>query len=176
MAKCKGFKVTEVQIEHAPRRYGTSRYRLLRHRGLIDIVSLMAVNTSLRPFHLFCEAAAACWFLALMALAGWAGIALYAPADSMWTRIVEPLAGLLGTGAFFLGMILPLLGFQFEVTASRIQDAPWRDGLIKEKMEARVGPIVKRTESDDEDGSPAPFSRAEVEARRVSRMKEATAA
>jgi glycosyltransferase involved in cell wall biosynthesis len=51
-----GHKITEIKIEHAPRKYGKSKYRLLRYRGLLDIISFMASTaTRWRPFHVFFE-------------------------------------------------------------------------------------------------------------------------
>ena len=54
MAQNLGFAVTEVPISHAPRKHGVSKYRLLRHRGLLDIISLTSTLAyRVRPFHIF---------------------------------------------------------------------------------------------------------------------------
>jgi hypothetical protein len=139
IASSRGFAVTELPVPHARRRFGSSRYHLLRHRGLLDIVALVAGNTTQsRPFHIFSEAAAFCWLLAAVALAGWVALTMYVPGDSLAYRLAGPLVGLLGIGAVFLGLMLPLIGFQLEITAGRLQDGRWRQGLLKRKLDAKV--------------------------------------
>jgi glycosyltransferase involved in cell wall biosynthesis len=136
----KGGKVTEIPVPHCPRKYGQSRYRLLRHRGLLDIIALVAGNaTQLRPFHVFCEAAIAFWVVAAAALAGWVGLTIWGVDEALWMRLLRPLVAMLGAGSVFVGTILPLFGFQMEVTSGRHQDAGWRRALLKERIEARVG-------------------------------------
>jgi hypothetical protein len=136
----KGGKVTEIPVPHCPRKHGQSRYRLLRHRGLLDIIALVASNaTQLRPFHVFCEVAMLFWLAAAVALAGWAGLTVWGTDASLWMRLVRPLVAVLGVGSAFVGTVLPLFGFQMEVTSGRHQDAGWRRGLLKERVEARVG-------------------------------------
>ncbi len=140
IAASQGFKVAEVPVTHSQRRFGCSRYGLLRHRGLLDIIALVASNaTQLRPFHIFCEAAIICWALALAALVGGIGLSAYAPAESFGYRVVMLLVGLFGVGAALLGLLLPLFGFQLEITTGRLQDAGWRDRLLKEKLEGEIG-------------------------------------
>jgi len=140
MAAGRGFKITEIPVTHSPRRFGRSRYRLLRHRGMLDIVALAAGNaTQWRPFHVFCEAAIICWLLAIVALAVWVGLTLRVPEGSLGHLLAKPLVGLFGVGAAVLGMVLPLFGFHLEITGCRLQDADWRNGLLKERINAKVG-------------------------------------
>lgn len=135
----KGGRVTEIAVPHCPRRYGGSRYRLLRHRGLLDIIALVAGNaTRSRPFHVFCETAIVFWLMAMVSLAGWIGLTVWGPEEAVWLRIARPLVALAGVGAAFVGTILPLFGFQMEVTAGRHQNTTWRRALLKEQVEARV--------------------------------------
>lgn len=54
LAHMEGFTVAEVPVEHAPRKYGKSKYPLFRARGLWDILSLSVMRSlTLRPFHFF---------------------------------------------------------------------------------------------------------------------------
>lgn len=149
IASSSGFRVTELPVSHARRRFGSSRYRLLRHRGLLDVIALAAGSTTQsRPFHIFSEAALFCWLLAAAALAGWAALTVYAPVDSLTYRLAGPLVGLLGVCAVFLGLMLPLVGFQLEMIAGRFQGERWRTGLLKEKLEARVSDYGPRRDPE----------------------------
>ena len=132
LATLQGFKITEVPVEHDERKVGTSRYRLIRHRGILDVVALMAINTSqTRPFHFFCELAFLFWGLAgvafglwiLLAFGVWGGEANY------WHTIGTLLGGL-GTWAAFVGTVLPLFGLFLEMEARRFQDIVWRRRLV----------------------------------------------
>ncbi len=134
----KGGTVTEIPVPHCPRRYGNSRYRLLRHRGLLDIVAVAAANaTQSRPFHVFCETAILFWLLAAMALASWIGLTVFGDEHATWVKVIRPLVALAGLGAAFLGTVLPLCGFQMEVAGGRHQNAIWRRSLLKERIESR---------------------------------------
>lgn len=135
-----GFKVTEVPVTHAPRKFGRSKYRLLRHRGLLDIIALIATRTTqIRPFHVFSEMGILFWIAAFVALLAWAALTAWSPVSGMAFQLLRPLVGVLGMGAAFLGIMLPLLGFHLEVTTSQLQDERWRAGLLKEQLDTRTG-------------------------------------
>ena len=55
LAHWKGYRVTEVQVTHHPRRFGASKYGARRlARGYIDFLSVLFLTTYLkRPMHLF---------------------------------------------------------------------------------------------------------------------------
>jgi glycosyltransferase involved in cell wall biosynthesis len=55
LAHWKGYRVTEVQVTHRPRRFGSSKYGARRlARGYIDFLSVLFLTTYLkRPMHLF---------------------------------------------------------------------------------------------------------------------------
>ena len=55
LAHWKGYRVTEEQVTHQPRRYGTSKYGARRlARGYIDFLSVLFLTSYLnRPMHLF---------------------------------------------------------------------------------------------------------------------------
>ncbi|HNQ22743.1 MAG TPA: glycosyltransferase family 2 protein [Phycisphaerae bacterium] len=139
IAAGQGFRVGEVPVEHCGRRFGRSRYRLLRHRGLLDIVAVLASNaTQLRPFHVFSELALACWLVAVVALVGWLTLTVGVDPGALAARVCTPLVGMVGVGAALLGLLLPLFGFLLEMTACRVQDPHWREQLVKERVEADV--------------------------------------
>ena len=132
LAILQGFRVTETPVEHDERRVGTSRYRLIRHRGILDVIALMAINTSqTRPFHFFCELAFLFWGLAAVAFGLWIPLAMgiWGGEENYW-RIIGTMLGGLGTWAGFVGTVLPLFGLFLEMEARRFQDAVWRRRLI----------------------------------------------
>jgi hypothetical protein len=136
-----GFRAAEVPVDHAPRRFGNSKYKLLRHRGLLDIVALVAGQaTRLRPFHVFCELAIGAGAVALLSLIGWAALTVGVPAESWLHRLGGPLTAVVGLGAAWLTITLPLFGFLMEAITCRIQDAPWRGRLLKEHWDAELEP------------------------------------
>jgi len=55
LAAWKGFKISEVEVQHRPRRYGRSRYGMNRaFRGFFDLLTVMALTRySQKPLHLF---------------------------------------------------------------------------------------------------------------------------
>lgn len=134
IAELKAFKTIEVPVEHKDRKHGQSRYRLLRHRGFLDIVVLFIMNASeSRPFHFFSELAFIFWSLAALCLFGWIGVVFATTPDSGHAiRIAGTLLGGIGTWAGFVGTILPLFGFFLEFEARRLQNAEWRLRLVKD--------------------------------------------
>ena len=55
VAQWKGFKVTELSVDHQPRRYGKSKYGAERFlRGFFDLVTVMILTKyQRRPLHFF---------------------------------------------------------------------------------------------------------------------------
>ena len=134
LAELRAYRTGEVAVEHDVRRAGKSKYPVLRYRGILDIIALIAMSSSqTRPFHFFCELAFGFWILALVTFAGWATLALgvWGGITQPW-RVVGTLLGGLGTWSAFVGTVLPLFGFFLEVEARRLQDSVWRRRLVKE--------------------------------------------
>jgi len=55
LARWKGFRVTEIKVEHHPRRHGVSKYGMERFtRGFLDLLTVLFLTRYLkRPLHLF---------------------------------------------------------------------------------------------------------------------------
>lgn len=71
LAHLNGFRVTEVDIENAPRRYGLSKFPTMRYEGLFDLLTILfTYNYRLRPLHFFAK-------LSLLLLVPGIGIVLY---------------------------------------------------------------------------------------------------
>jgi glycosyltransferase involved in cell wall biosynthesis len=139
IASINGFRVTEIPVSHAERKYGDSRYRLFRHRGLLDIISLAAISaTQYRPFHIFIELAALASAFFLLALAGWCVWRFVAPPVSLAARIGSVLLVLCGIWAALVGTVLPLFGFMLDIVGSQHQDASWRAALRKQTIPPEV--------------------------------------
>jgi len=138
LATFSGFRVGEVRIEHAERKYGVSKYHLMRHRSLLDIVAVAASQaTQLRPFHVFVEWAVILSALALLGFAGWLVLMIMPPADTELMRIITRLLGLATAWVILLATILPFVGFILDVTTSRAQNSTWRRRLVKIVVDGR---------------------------------------
>lgn len=119
-----GFKVDEVPVGHKDRKHGDSRYNLVRLRGLLDIITVMASNTSqLRPFHVLTEISVVFWLLAILFFGGWRYLGGSEMAVGSWGAALC----VIGMGwAVLMGSLLPLIGFLLEVLTSFSQDHQWR--------------------------------------------------
>ena len=130
LAHSRGFRVTEVEVAHEPRRHGASRYRSERIlQGLLDLaVILFLVRQEGRPARLFAGAGAAlgalgfgiCAFIAYLRLA-------YGTIGSRY-----PLLGLglvlmvVGVQLFSLGLFGELLAHHFR-SHRPFEPALWED-------------------------------------------------
>jgi glycosyltransferase involved in cell wall biosynthesis len=67
----RGFKISEVIVNHCPRKYGQTKYSLIRTiRGLLDmIVVKFWMRYSVKPMHIFGGLGIICEFLGLISLA-----------------------------------------------------------------------------------------------------------
>jgi len=116
-----GLKVTEIPIEHAPRKHGKSRYNLLRYKGLIDILGFTLLSvTQHRPFHLSVETAVLLFFAFLMSILGYI---FFLP---------NIILLLFSCWLLFLVTILPFFGLVVEIISQSYQDRGWRQKSIKE--------------------------------------------
>ena len=103
IAQWKGFKVTEITVDHQPRRHGISKYGSERFlRGFFDLITVMIVTRYLRrPLHLF-----GFWGLALIVVG--LTINLYLVVGwllRLWWLGDRPL--------LLFGMLLMIIGVQF---------------------------------------------------------------
>lgn len=127
-----GFSYAEIPVNHAPRKHGTSRFRLLRHRGLLDLASFVVVNTTrLRPLHVFTEVAI------LLGMAAVLLLGLHWPAQAYASQTLGTVMAFAGTWLLAVATLLPLFGFILEVLTSYHQGGDWRQGLSLERVEAR---------------------------------------
>ena len=128
-----GYKVTEIPIRHADRKHGVSRYRLLRHRGILDIIAVLATHTTrYRPFHVFSEIGALILMLGLATLAGWLAI------GSGFTGAWSILMFFAGAWAVGMGTLMPFYGLYMEIVSMQRQDAKWRSDMIKDHQPSNV--------------------------------------
>ena len=71
LASMEGFLVTEVEVEHHPRRYGKTKYSLLRTiRGLTDLLVIALERFEARPTYFFTGLGIATLLLGLFLLVG----------------------------------------------------------------------------------------------------------
>jgi glycosyltransferase involved in cell wall biosynthesis len=128
----KGFRATEIPVIHEDRKYGVSKYKLFRHRGLLDIIALAAgTTTQVRPFHFFCELGVVLWFLAVISLGSWfLGHEFLSLGKQFFLLLV-------GLWTLSLGTFFPIFGFYMEIQATYFQGTEWRSKLIKESSDLR---------------------------------------
>ncbi len=132
LAEHKGLKVTEIPVEHKDRKYGVSKYKLIRHRGLLDIIALaISHSTQTRPFHFFSE-------IAIVFLLGAAlSFTIWCLSFENLPFFAQALIGVGGIWCLSLGTLLPIFGLYLEIESSRFQRYDYRQELIKETLDSR---------------------------------------
>ncbi len=122
VAASQGYIVTEVPVQHEDRKHGVSKYKLLRHRGLLDIIIVAASQTTQnRPFHIFVELA---FFIACIAFLSFVA-AIFVQGKWFILAIVMAVWGML------TATMLPLFGFLIESLMTRTDNVAWRKKLIR---------------------------------------------
>jgi len=101
LAKWQGFKITEIPVQHHPRRYGKSKYGISRFfKGFVDLITVtFATRYIKRPMHFF-------GFFG--ALAFIAGVIVLGYLTVLWIQ-GQPLSN---RPMIFLGMLLIIVGVQ----------------------------------------------------------------
>lgn len=129
LAKWNGFRVSELVVEHRPRKYGVSKFGLSRFfKGFLDLLTVLFVTKYMkRPMHFF----------------GTMGIASFALGFSiaLWLTVEKVFydESLSNRPMLFLAVLLIILGVQFfstgllgeMITKSYAQSEPY---LIREKV------------------------------------------
>ncbi|MAE65751.1 MAG: glycosyltransferase [Phycisphaeraceae bacterium] len=134
-----GFRVTEVAVVHAQRKHGTSRYRLLRHRGLLDVVSVMACSaTRWRPFHVFVECSVVPLLMAVVLGVSWLLLQTVWQNDGVIHSVTSTLLLVGAACGLFIAPVMWLIGLLMEVLLAPLQGAQWYDRLIVDRVEPRA--------------------------------------
>lgn len=133
MAQNLGFKVSEVAINHAPRKHGISKYRLLRHRGLLDIISLSSTLAyRVRPFHVFTEIAFFAWGFFFLSLASLIFVMMTFKDSTFGLFAASPVLFFASLAFLIIGTIFPVVGLILDNLLVHFNDEQWRSSLIKE--------------------------------------------
>lgn len=131
IARSYGYTCREIPISHQPRKYGDSRYKLIRHRGILDLIFFsLSHTTQTRPFHLFSELGFFLWVFGILALLPW-----LLDCGGLLGR----LSLIAGGWSILAGTLLPLFGFNLEIETGLLQNRGWRDRLIKQVVPPRLG-------------------------------------
>jgi glycosyltransferase involved in cell wall biosynthesis len=142
LADQQGWRVTEIPVNHRPRRFGSSRFGLERYlRGALDLLSVVFVGRyEYRPLHLF----------------GGLGVVLAALGllISAYLTILKISGESIGSRPLlFLGVLLIVVGIQlltFGLLAQMVVVAR------RDRSEADLGPArIERTAGFDRDGGAA---------------------
>lgn len=135
IAAANGFKVTEVAVPHAMRKYGQSKYRLLRVNGLVDLLTIMIQSqTQARPFHFSIKIGLLSGLLGILCLGLFLGWSTPDVATGSLPWVLRSLLGIISIWLIFVGTIMPLFGFHLEMLSSLFQDRKWRASLLREKV------------------------------------------
>ncbi|WP_050750593.1 glycosyltransferase family 2 protein [Paramagnetospirillum magneticum] len=128
-----GFAVSEVKVDHADRKYGSSKYRLLRHRGLLDIIVVAASQAGrTRPFHVFFELGITIFaIVGLPSLIAWLLVQFVAEPGGAWARVWSTGTLLLFAWSLCVATMLPIIGFVMDINTARYQDYDWRRKLLR---------------------------------------------
>jgi glycosyltransferase involved in cell wall biosynthesis len=135
MSQASGFTVSEVVISHAPRKYGTSKYRLLRHRGLLDIISLTSTLAyRVRPFHIFSEIAFIAWCIFSISLVGLIFVLLMYHDRPFALYVASPALFFTSLTFLIIGTTFPVVGLILDNLLVYFNDERWRSSLIEEVL------------------------------------------
>ncbi|MBN2092102.1 glycosyltransferase family 2 protein [candidate division KSB1 bacterium] len=103
LAHWQGFRVSEIPVQHHPRKYGESKFGVSRFTsGLFDLITIIFLSKfKKRPLHLFGVAG-------LIAFLSGMAISLYLTIERIFTR-----SYLSNRPILFLGILLIIVGIQF---------------------------------------------------------------
>lgn len=146
MAAMMGFRVVEIPISHAPRKFGSSKYKAFRHRGLLDVIALSASwATQFRPFHVFFELGIAFWVLAVLLFPIWFGMQCLLDQSAGLYSALTNVIFLILAWSCFTGTMLPITGLVLEQIMSGLQDQEWRGTLLDSIIVPEDGPTARLT-------------------------------
>ncbi|OGV35658.1 MAG: hypothetical protein A2020_00400 [Lentisphaerae bacterium GWF2_45_14] len=126
-----GFKIAETPIVHADRQWGKSRYSLLRYRGLLDMLSVMILNsTNIRPFHTFCE------FMVIFSLIA---VTLFCvsftfPGTGFLSLLFINLCRFVAVWCVLVATLLPFFGILMEAMSRDYQNKHWHEVLLLKRF------------------------------------------
>lgn len=154
MAFNMGHRIAEVPIHHKPRLHGQSKYKLLRHRGLLDLISLAAVQaTKTRPFHIFFEIAMLLFGVAFVLFIGWIVSGSFLTSVRYW-RIIPILFHFMLIWVVFVATLLPIFGLFLEIISSQFQTRNWRRHLCSQQASPTSQP-AEQISTYEESGGPS---------------------
>jgi len=102
LAMLNGYSVAEVEVKHNPRKFGKTKYKMLRlFKGLSDLITIAFIERyGARPGHIFTSFGVSISAIGSVAL-------LYLLVDGLlhWVNIMRP--------AFYISILLVMAGIQF---------------------------------------------------------------
>lgn len=149
----RGFRITEIAVEHHPRQFGHSKYGFKRFaKGFFDLLTVL-LNTRYRtrPLHLFGLGGA---------LLGTAGFAILAYLTVLWFAGLGPIGN---RPLLFLGLLLVMVGVQLVSTgllgelinhSNRAQGTDYAIGELQLPDSPRPSPRATGTEAPRRDSAP----------------------
>lgn len=132
LAHWQGFRVSEIPVQHHPRKYGESKFGVSRFTsGLFDLITIVFLSKfKKRPLHLFGGAGLISFMAGLL-------ISLYLTFERIFTRTY-----LSNRPILFLGILLIIVGIQF-VSIGLLGE------MITETQTERNGLSIRKTTGFD---------------------------
>jgi glycosyltransferase involved in cell wall biosynthesis len=133
IAAMKGFRGTDVPVEHKQRKYGQSNYGLWRATAVLDVFYVAILYSPIRPFYGFCYLALIFFLVAIFMFLCLCFSNTGLSGEIIWTT--SSLFFLIGSLIFSVAsIILPGVGLVIDLLGTHNRKAQWRHTFIKEKV------------------------------------------
>lgn len=121
IANAYGANVSQVEVHHKPRKYGESKYNLLRHRGILDIFAFSGAHASRwRPFHVFVEFSLIFWSLLFLSILAWIFLGYSTGCEGFYWRFLWPVFAGSGVVNFIVAFGMMIMGLGIEILSQKI--------------------------------------------------------
>ncbi len=141
LAARRGYSIGEVRIAHSPRKYGRSKFRLFRFRGLFDLILLLASEYARsRPLRSVFLPALLSLALAAVLFTGWLLTPALLQQEAAPAPMISTLCGFGAIGCAIIGAILLLIGPVIVIFSKLLNKEGGRKELISEILEAKEEP------------------------------------
>jgi glycosyltransferase involved in cell wall biosynthesis len=133
IAAMKGFKGTDIPIEHEKRKYGQSNYSLWRVTAILDVLYVAILFSPIRPFYGFFKLAIVAFMAGLVMF-----FCLILTNTNLSGEIIWTASSLFfftsGLIFLFASVILPGVGLVVDLLGTHNRKSQWRQTFIKEKV------------------------------------------
>jgi len=133
IAAMKGFKGTDIPVDHEKRKYGQSNYGLWRATAILDVFYVAILFSPIRPFYGFFKLAIVSFMAGLLMFLCLIFSNTSPSGEIVWTA--SSLFFFTGGLIFsFASVILPGVGLVIDLLGTHNRKSQWRQTFIKEKV------------------------------------------